>query len=86
MLVFPLTQNTQRMHAALAGHVTLYNMNEKWPPPRRMWMLTSKGLMLLDQLVTSQGAMVAYIDDFRLMMFLTLLTISSCCSSDGPAP
>jgi DHA2 family multidrug resistance protein len=31
--------------------------------------------MLLDQLITNQGTMVAYIDDFHLMMILTLLTI-----------
>ena len=76
VLVFLLTQNIQRMHASLAGHVTAYNMTANAAAASaHMDVTTAKGLMMLDRLITDQGTMVAYIDDFRLMMILTLLTI-----------
>jgi len=76
VLVFLLTQNIQRMHASLAGHVTAYNMTANAAAASaHIDVTTAKGLMMLDRLITDQGTMVAYIDDFRLMMILTLLTI-----------
>ena len=36
---------------------------------------TVTGLMALNRMLTDQGSMVAYIDDFRLLMILTLLTL-----------
>jgi hypothetical protein len=30
--------------------------------------------MALDRVITAQGQMVAYLDDFRLMMILTIFT------------
>ena len=76
VLVFLLTQNIQRMHASLAGHVTAYNMTANAAAASaHIDVTTAKGLMMLDRLITDQGTMLAYIDDFRLMMILTLLTI-----------
>ena len=76
VLVFLLTQNIQRMHASLAGHVTAYNMTANAAAASaHIDVTTARGLMMLDRLITDQGTMVAYIDDFRLMMILTLLTI-----------
>jgi DHA2 family multidrug resistance protein len=76
VMVFLLTQNTQRMHAALAAHVTPYNVSAN---PALMAahvnIHTQAGLAALNGLVTDQGAMVGYIDDFRLMVVLTLLTL-----------
>ena len=68
VLVFLLTQNVQRMHASLAEHVTPYTGTHAN-------VASLKGLMQLNQLVTDQASMVAYIDDFHLMMILTLATI-----------
>jgi len=36
---------------------------------------TSKGLAALNAMITDQATMIAYIDDFRLMMVMTLVTI-----------
>jgi DHA2 family multidrug resistance protein len=33
------------------------------------------GLQALNRVITNQATMIAYIDDFRLMMVLTLVTI-----------
>jgi DHA2 family multidrug resistance protein len=76
VMVFLLTQNIQRVHASLAEHVMAYNMGgNEAAASAHMNIGTARGLMMLNQLITDQGTMVAYIDDFRLMMILTLLTI-----------
>ncbi|HWY63349.1 MAG TPA: DHA2 family efflux MFS transporter permease subunit [Rhizomicrobium sp.] len=76
VMVFLLTQNIQRVHASLAEHVTAYNMSgNAAAASAHMDIGTAKGLIMLNQLITDQGTMIAYIDDFRLMMILTLLTI-----------
>jgi DHA2 family multidrug resistance protein len=76
VMVFLLTQNIQRMHAALAGHITAYNMGgNAAAASAHVDIGSARGLMMLNQLITDQGTMVAYIDDFRLMMILTLLTL-----------
>ncbi len=71
VMIFLLTQNTQRVHAGLAAHVTAYNMAD-----HGYWdMGSAKSVALLNSAITDQSAMIAYIGDFRLMMILTLLTI-----------
>jgi DHA2 family multidrug resistance protein len=71
-----LTQNTQIMHAALAEHVTLFNRLFDAPVLQRFWNLqTPTGVAVLNAEVTRQASMVAYINDFKMMMILTLLLI-----------
>ena len=76
VVMFLLTQNIQRLHAALAEHITPYNLagNPAAAPPMST-SSTPEGLLALNALITNQSAMIAYIDDFKLMMVLTLLTI-----------
>jgi MFS transporter, DHA2 family, multidrug resistance protein len=75
-LVFLLTENVQRLHASLTEHVTPYNIGGSAAAlSAHVNASTAGGLMLLNRLITDQATMVAYIDDFRLMMILTLLTI-----------
>ena len=76
VLVFLLTENVQRLHASMAEHVTPYNISGSTAAlSAHVNAGTASGLMLLNGLITDQATMVAYIDDFRLMMILTLLTI-----------
>jgi DHA2 family multidrug resistance protein len=76
VLVFLLTENVQRLHASLAEHITPYNISGSTAAlSAHVNAGTAGGLMLLNGLITDQATMVAYIDDFRLMMILTLLTI-----------
>jgi MFS transporter, DHA2 family, multidrug resistance protein len=76
VVMFLLTQNTQRLHSSLAAHITPYDL---WSNPAitaaHVDTSTLKGLVALNAMVTNQATMIAYIDDFHLMMVMTLLTI-----------
>ncbi len=76
VVMFLLTQNTQRLHAALAEHVTPYNaVSNPAALAAHVDTGTLTGLAALNAAITDQAAMIAYIDDFRLMMVMTLVTI-----------
>jgi DHA2 family multidrug resistance protein len=76
VVMFLLTQNTQRLHASLAEHITPYNISAN-PAAIAAHVQTGtlQGLAGLDAMIANQAAMIAYIDDFKLMMVLTLVTI-----------
>jgi DHA2 family multidrug resistance protein len=57
-----LVRNTQVMHVALAAHVTRYAGGQG----------AGGNLGLLNARVTEQAAMIAYNDDFKLMMLMTI--------------
>ena len=64
---------TQTAHASLAAQVTPFNPALQLPAVRQMWNIHSTaGLAALNQEVTRQAAMIAYIDDFKLMMIVSL--------------
>ncbi len=68
-----LTRNTQIMHARLAERVTIFN-----PAAQARLMGTassSQALAGLNAEVTQQAAMIAYNNDFKLMLVLTLATV-----------
>jgi DHA2 family multidrug resistance protein len=62
-----LARNTQVMHSALASHLTVYTGAQGSPG--------GGDLALLNRQVTEQAAMIAYNDDFKLMMILTICVI-----------
>jgi len=66
-----LAQNTQIMHQAMAGHVTATNP----ALPMDMAMGDLGALGRLNAMITREAAFIAYIDDFKLMMFVTMTTI-----------
>ncbi|MCX5480860.1 DHA2 family efflux MFS transporter permease subunit [Kaistia geumhonensis] len=66
-----LAQNTQIMHQAMAGHVTATNP----ALPMDMAMGDLGALAQLNGFITREAAFIAYIDDFKLMMFVTMTTI-----------
>jgi DHA2 family multidrug resistance protein len=66
-----LTRNAQVMHANLAAHVTPFSRLA----PSQGGSLSALQMLSLNSRVTQQGAMIAYIDDFRLMMWLALASI-----------
>jgi len=76
VVVFLLAQNTQRVHASLAEHITPYNaLSNPAAIAAHVDTGTLNGLAGLNAMITDQAAMIAYIDDFRLMMVMTLVTI-----------
>jgi MFS transporter, DHA2 family, multidrug resistance protein len=69
-----LAANTQVAHAALAAHMTPFTAALQGMP--HLWNLhTHAGIAALNAEITRQAAMVAYIDDFVLMMVVTLAAV-----------
>jgi MFS transporter, DHA2 family, multidrug resistance protein len=71
-----LTRNGQINHATIASHVTAFNHGfnnsavlQAWSP----W--TAAGRAALDQVIQFQASVISYIDDFKLMMILSLAAI-----------
>jgi DHA2 family multidrug resistance protein len=76
MVVTIVDRMTQTVHASLATQVTPFNPALQLPGVRQMWNIhTTVGLSTLNQEVTRQAAMIAYIDDFKLMMLVTIAAI-----------
>jgi MFS transporter, DHA2 family, multidrug resistance protein len=71
-----LTENTQANHADIAAHVTAVNRMFESPMIAQYWNpLTDAGRAALDAMITQQAQIIAYIDDFKLMMIVTLAAI-----------
>jgi DHA2 family multidrug resistance protein len=64
-----LVRNTQTMHAALTEHVTTVN------PALLDNLATPQAAAALNNEITRQASMISYVDDFWLMMILTLCVI-----------
>ena len=72
-VTFLLARNTQIMHADLAAHVTPFNQALREGAAARIWNLgTLAGRAALDGEITRQATIVAYANDFKLMMLVTL--------------
>jgi DHA2 family multidrug resistance protein len=67
-----LVRNTQIMHSRLAEHVTPFNDGLT---PLSPGLPATSHLAGLDALVTRQAAMIAYNNDFKLMLILTVIAI-----------
>ncbi len=76
MVIFLLTRNIQLVHAELAGHVTPFNDALHQGGPSLFWnMATTVGRAALNAEVTKQAAIVAYANDFKLMMLVALAAL-----------
>jgi len=71
-----LTQYTQINHETLGEHITPYNPMMQAPMLPSMWdPATPAGVAALNAAVTQQAATIAYLNDFRLMMYVVLLAL-----------
>jgi DHA2 family multidrug resistance protein len=71
-----LTENTQANHADIVQHVTAVNRVFESPTIAQFWNpLTDAGRAALDAMITRQAQIIAYIDDFKLLMIATLIVI-----------
>jgi len=71
-----LTQNTQVNHAEIVQHVTAVNRMFENPAVAQFWNpATDGGRAALDAMITRQAQIIAYIDDFKLLMIATLIVI-----------
>lgn len=68
-----LAQNTQINHAEIGAYVTPFNrLYDAWPVDHQLNPLTASGRAALDGLITVQASWVAYLDDFKLLMWLSI--------------
>jgi len=71
-----LTQNIQANHADIVQHVTAVNRVLEHPAVSQFWNpATEAGRAALDAMITRQAEIIAYVDDFKLMMLVTLAAI-----------
>jgi MFS transporter, DHA2 family, multidrug resistance protein len=71
-----LTQNTQINHAEIARYVTPVNRAFEDSAIAGFWdPLSAAGRAALDAAVTQQAQIIAYIDDYKLLMIATLAAI-----------
>jgi MFS transporter, DHA2 family, multidrug resistance protein len=76
MVIAQLTSTTARMHANLVESVTPFNGALQFPDVSAILNIaTDTGRALLDKIVTQQAAIIAYANDFKLLMYMTLATI-----------
>jgi MFS transporter, DHA2 family, multidrug resistance protein len=71
-----LIRNNQVNHATIASHVTAFNHafdNSTVRQALGPW--TASGRAALDQVIQTQASIISYIDDFKLMMILSLAAI-----------
>ncbi|MCB4770287.1 DHA2 family efflux MFS transporter permease subunit [Ancylobacter sp. Lp-2] len=72
---FLLAQNTQIMHAQIAEHVTPFNSAVQSGGAYQFWNIANPStLAALNAEITRQATAIAYVDDFKLMMLVTLPT------------
>ena len=67
--------NTQVMHASLAARVTPTDPVFHWALDRAFSPDTLAGALALDAQLNRQAAMIAYLDDFRVMFVVSLLCV-----------
>jgi DHA2 family multidrug resistance protein len=76
MVIANLTSKTTLMHARLTESVTPFNDALQMQDVARNLDVTSDlGRAMLDRIVTEQAAVIAYANDFKLLMVLALATI-----------
>ncbi|HEX4077693.1 MAG TPA: DHA2 family efflux MFS transporter permease subunit [Rhizomicrobium sp.] len=68
-----LTTNTQVNHADISVYVNAVNRVFQSPTIAQYWNpLTAAGRAALDSVITNQAQIIAYIDDYKLLMIATL--------------
>jgi DHA2 family multidrug resistance protein len=71
-----LISNTQVDHAEIVAHVSAVNRAFEIPSIAQFWNpLTAAGRAALDAMITHQAQIIAYIDDYKLLMIATLAMI-----------
>jgi MFS transporter, DHA2 family, multidrug resistance protein len=71
-----LTEHTQQNHAEIATHVTAVNRMFETPAVSHVWNpMSLAGRAALDAMITRQAQIIAYIDDYKLLMIATLAVV-----------
>jgi DHA2 family multidrug resistance protein len=71
-----LSRNADIVHSGLVEHIRPDNPMAHAPSVSAMMNFTSqRGLAMFDALANQQASMIAYIDDFKLMLWITILSV-----------
>ena len=76
VVITVLGHQAQTSHAEIGNSLTPFHPGMQTSVLPEIWdWTTSTGAMALNAEVTRQSLMIAYLNDFRLMMFLTLIAV-----------
>ena len=76
MMIAQLTSTTTIMHARLTEGITPFNNTlQMQDVASSLNLATDTGKAVLDGMITQQAALIAYLNDFKLLMFLTLAMV-----------
>ena len=82
-----LETNTQVNHAIIAGVVTPFNRALQTGAAAEFWNPeTIQGTAMLNQEVTRQAQIIAYIDDFKVMLILAVVVLPLLLLTRPPRP
>ena len=87
VMITLLSQNTQINHAALVTYINPFTYALRQPVESGIINLqSSEGLMALNNALTQQGLLLAYLQDFRIMMWASLAMIPLVFFIKNPKP
>ncbi|HLH98972.1 MAG TPA: DHA2 family efflux MFS transporter permease subunit [Xanthobacteraceae bacterium] len=75
VVIAELTSTTSAMHARLDEFVTPFNSALQMPDAAMLSPLTETGRAVMDRVLTQQATIIAYANDYKLLMYLTLAAI-----------
>jgi DHA2 family multidrug resistance protein len=76
MMIANLTSKTTLMHERIGAGITPFNDALQFPDVAQTLNLsTETGKAMLDGIITQQAALIAYLNDFKLLMWLTLAMV-----------
>jgi DHA2 family multidrug resistance protein len=76
IVIANLTSTTTQMHERIGEAVTPFNNASQMPDvANTMNLNTDMGRAMLDGIVTQQASLIAYLNDFKLLMFLSLAMV-----------
>ena len=69
-----LAHNTQALHAEIGAYVTPFNraLQDGGAVQQHLDPATTHGAAMLDHMINQQAQIIAYIDDYKMMIFTTL--------------
>ena len=70
-----ITSNTQVNHSTIAAYVTPFNHAFDATAAQSLSPVTAAGRAALDSIITTQATIIAYIDDFKLLMLMSIFAM-----------
>jgi DHA2 family multidrug resistance protein len=75
IVTFLLIQNTQIMHSTISEHITAYSIHSAAGIANKINSNSLISFAALNARITGQASMISYLNDFKLLLWLTLVSI-----------